>query len=125
DMGKTWNGPIEHATLDRRSPKEGVEIVPCDFTPKWHHKTGKLLGTGATFWYETTNDTIIEHSPSEIAYSVYDHEQQVWTEWKHVDMPDDPQYEFVRAGCTQRYDLPDGDVLLPIRWDQIDVCGDR
>ncbi|MEX0726659.1 MAG: exo-alpha-sialidase [Planctomycetaceae bacterium] len=114
DLGKTWDGPREHASLDRRSPKEGVEIVPCDFTPKWHQKSGKLLGTGATFWYETTNNTIIEHSPSEIAYSVYDPEHHAWAEWKHVAMPDEPQYEFVRAGCTQRVDLPNGDVLLPV-----------
>ncbi|MDA0832286.1 MAG: exo-alpha-sialidase [Planctomycetota bacterium] len=119
DSGKTWEGPFAHSALDRRSPKEGVEIVPCDFTPKWHRQTGKLLGTGATFWYQSSNNTIIEHSPSEIAYSVYDPENHMWADWKHVAMPDETRFEFVRAGCTQRVDLPDGDVLLPIYFNSI------
>ena len=102
DLGETWSGPTEQATLRRRSPKEGVEIVPCDFTPKWHQATGKLLGTGATFWYSTKTNAIIEHSPSEIPYSVYDPEQRTWTEWKTVEMPQEPQFEYARAGCTQR-----------------------
>ena len=114
DLGETWSGPTEQATLRRRSPKEGVEIVPCDFTPKWHQATGKLLGTGATFWYSTKTNDIIEHSPSEIPYSVYDPEQRTWTEWKTVEMPQEPQFEYARAGCTQRYDLPNGEILLPI-----------
>lgn len=114
DMGETWRGPLEQKTLDRRSPREGVEIVPCDFTPKWHQKSGKLLGTGATFWYDTKSNTIIEHSPSEIVYSVYHPENETWAEWKHVELPDEPRFEFARAGCTQRVDLPDGDILLPI-----------
>src|SRR5258708_25786465 len=35
-------------------------------------------------------------------------------EWKTVIKSDGPQFEYFRAGCTQRYDLPDGDILLPV-----------
>ena len=49
DLGKTWRGPTEHAdTLGRRNEPDGVIVATCDFTPKWHAKTGKLLGTGHT-----------------------------------------------------------------------------
>ncbi len=114
DLGKTWSGPQEHATLSRRKPADGLEVVPCDFTPMWHAKTGKLLGTGATFVYSTKTNAILEHSGSDTSYSVYDPQKRSWLEWKAVAKPDDPQYEYARAGCTQRYDLPNGDILLPI-----------
>lgn len=113
DLGKTWTGPREQPTLDRARPKPGIEIAPCDFTPKWHRKTGKLLGTGATFWYGTKNNTIIEHSPTETSYSVYEPESRTWSKWQILEMPDEPRFEYDRAGCTQRYDLPNGDILLP------------
>lgn len=114
DLGKTWVGPKEHVGLNRVSPKAGIEIVPCDFTPKWHRQTGKLLGTGATFWYDTKKNSVIEHSGSETCYAVYDPEQRTWSQWQTMSMPDEPRFEYDRAGCTQRYDLPNGDILLPV-----------
>jgi hypothetical protein len=43
DLGKTWSGPTEHAdTLGRRSEPGSVIVATCDFTPKWHARSGKL-----------------------------------------------------------------------------------
>lgn len=119
DFGKTWVGPREHQTLRRVAPRAGVEIVPCDFTPKWHQQSGKLLGTGATFWYDTKTNKIIHHSASETAYSVYDPQTRGWSQWKSLEMPPEAQFEFSRAGCTQRYDLPNGDILLPLYYNKL------
>ena len=45
DLGKTWSGPLEHAaTLGRREEPDGIIVGACDFWPKWHAKSGKLLG---------------------------------------------------------------------------------
>ena len=45
DLGKTWRGPTEHGeTLGRRNEAGGVVVAACDFWPKWHAKSGKLLG---------------------------------------------------------------------------------
>jgi hypothetical protein len=114
DLGKTWVGPTEHATLLRRKPREGVEVVPCDFWPAWHAQTGKLLGTGATFWYDSLRNNHVPDPPSETPYSVYDPVKRSWSEWKTLKMPDEPKFKFSRAGCTQRFDLPNGDILLPL-----------
>jgi len=114
DLGATWAGPTEHASLNRRSPRADVEVVPCDFWPTWHAKSGKLLGTGATFWYSASTNDHLKHGPSETPYSVYDPEKKEWSAWKTLAMPDEPKFEFARAGCTQRVDLPNGDILLPI-----------
>src|SRR4051812_43567633 len=44
DLGKTWTGPTEHGqTLGRRTEPNGLVVAVCDFTPKWHAKSGKLL----------------------------------------------------------------------------------
>jgi len=114
NLGKTWKGPLPQPTLNRQAPREGVEVVPCDFWPKWHMRSGKLLGTGATFWYDTTRDDHLPNAPSETAYATLDPATWSWNEWKTLDMPKDPKFRFSRAGCTQRYDLPNGEILLPL-----------
>src|SRR6185295_14296827 len=58
DLGKHWSGPVEHTdTLGRRSESNGVIVAACDFWPKWHAKSGKLLGIGHTVRY--LNDKVI------------------------------------------------------------------
>ena len=112
DLGAKWTGPVAHTSLDRRPMGDGIEAAPCDFTPQWHARTGKLLGTGKTFWYK--NDEHFRGPPSDAVYSVYDPGQRSWSDWARVDLPDLPQFKNCSAGCAQRYDLPNGDVLLPV-----------
>ncbi len=114
DLGVRWTPPRALATLDRRSTSPGVVAVPCDFTPKWHAKTGRLLGTGATFSYSIETNDHVPHTPSVTPYSVYDPVGRTWSEWKSLEMPKEPRFEYARAGCTQRFDLPNGEILLPI-----------
>jgi hypothetical protein len=114
DLGKTWIGPTEHPTLDRRTPRKGVEVVPCDFSPAWHAASGKLLGTGTTFWYSSSTNNHLPNAPSEVSYAVYNAANSSWSEWKIMAMPDEKKFEVARAGCTQRVDLANGDILLPI-----------
>lgn len=113
DLGETWSGPIEHPTLGRKSEENGVEACICDFTPKWHNATGKLLGTGQVARY-LKNRLMPEPRPRETAYSVYDVESQSWAPWKTLQMPDSEKFFSAGAGSTQRIDLPDGTILLPI-----------
>jgi len=112
NLGATWTGPVAHASLDRRNMGQSIEAAPCDFTPKWHARSGKLLGTGKTFWYK--DDEHFRGPPSDPIYSVYDAPTRTWSAWARIDLPDVPQFKNCSAGCVQRYDLPDGDVLLPV-----------
>ena len=112
DLGKKWVGPKTQKTLTRRTMGPNVVAAPCDFTPKWHAKSGKLLGTGKTFWYRNNNQ--YAGSPSDTIYSVYDPAQRTWTEWQRLEYPDSRKFRKCSAGCTQRYDLPNGDILLPV-----------
>jgi hypothetical protein len=112
DGGRTWGTPVVHErTLGHRTEGD-VRITPCDFWPKWHAKTGRLLGTGHDARYR--NEKVILNRPRTTVYSVYDPASRTWAAWESLQMPDEPRFYSAGAGCTQRVDLPDGDVLLPI-----------
>jgi len=111
DLSKTWSGPTPHPSLARR--KDGdTPIAACDFTPKWHARSGKLLGTGQTVRY--VRNRVMANRPRQIAYSVYDDAARSWAPWATVDLPDEPMFYSCGAGSTQRVDLPNGDILLPV-----------
>ncbi len=113
DLGKTWKGPVEHGeSLGRRPETNGGEVGICDFTPKWHAATKRLLGTGHTVRY--VNDTIPKERARETAYSGYDPAARTWTRWETLEMPDAAKFAHAGAGCTQRLDLPNGEILLPL-----------
>jgi len=116
DMGRTWSEPVAHeASLGRREQPGGEQIVACDMTPAWHAASGKLLATGHTASYLKAGTLV--HSPHrrETPYTVYDPAADTWTPWRSLRMPDmDGMFFNAGAGCTQRVDLEDGSILLPI-----------
>ena len=113
DLGRTWSGPLEHAAaLGRREEPDGIIVGACDFWPKWHAKSGKMLGIGHTVRYQ--NNRVMPHRKRETCYSVYDPQKRVWSAWDTLAMPDAKMFYNAGAGCVQRLDRPNGDILLPI-----------
>lgn len=116
DLGATWTDPVEQPTFARvpfsYKEKKDLEMTVCDFWPKWHRKSGKLLGTGHTVVYE--NNRVMHVRPRATPYAVYDPDTNTWSTWKTVELPEDPKFENAGAGCVQRTDLENGDILLPI-----------
>jgi hypothetical protein len=112
DLGETWTKPQLQPLFERQVLGDGIEMTVCDFWPKWHAASGKLLGTGHTVWYK--NNRVMSVRKRHTAYAVYDPAARVWLPWKELQMPDEPRFANAGAGCTQRFDLPDGDILLPV-----------
>ena len=113
DLGKTWTPIVEHGeTLGRHSLGGNREEGICDFTPKWHTRTGKLLGTGQTVIY--ADDKLVAERPRDTVYSVYEPATKTWTPWTKLPLPNEPKFSNAGAGSTQRVDLENGDILLPI-----------
>jgi hypothetical protein len=113
DLSQTWTKPVENtATLGRREEADGVIVAACDFTPKWHAKSGNLLGIGHTVRY--SDNKVIHERPRETCFSVYDPQQSTWTPWATLAMPEGPKFYNAGAGSVQRVDLENGDILLPI-----------
>jgi hypothetical protein len=112
DLGATWTEPKLQPVFERQVMAENIEMTVCDFWPKWHAGSGKLLGTGHTVWYE--NNRVMPVRKRHTAYSVYDATARAWLPWKELQMPDEPRFANAGGGCTQRVDLPNGEILLPI-----------
>ena len=113
DLGRSWSPITPHPhTLGRRQEPDGVTAVVCDFTPKWHAASGKLLGIGHNARYR--NDHVIPDRARETAYAVYDPANRTWSPWTTLDLPPDPKFHSAGAGSVQRFDLENGDILLPI-----------
>jgi hypothetical protein len=114
DNGQSWSTLVEHVdTLGRHTLPDGVMEGICDFTPKWHAASGKLIGTGHNVMYHPDNKLVRDRRRFP-AWSVYEPVTQTWTKWKYLDLPELPQYWNGGAGSTQRVDLENGDILLPI-----------
>jgi lysophospholipase L1-like esterase len=113
DLGTRWSPIKEHSeTLGRRNEAAGVVVAACDFTPKFHAKSGKLLGIGHTVRYR--NDKVVENRKREASYAVYDDKTRTWSAWTTLSMPNEAKFFNSGAGCVQRFDLENGDILLPI-----------
>lgn len=116
DLGKTWTPPAEQKNFTRVpysfGGRDDLEITVCDFWPKWHAKSGTLLGTGHTVVYE--DNKVMKVRPRATPFSVYDVKTHTWSPWKTIKIPDLPIFGNAGAGCVQRVDLEDGDILLPI-----------
>lgn len=113
DLGATWSPIVEHTgPLGRRPLGEKVEEGICDFTPKWHARTGRLLGTGHTVIY--SEDRLVATRPRFAVWSVYEPKSGAWSRWEKLVLPAEPRFANGGAGSTQRVDLENGDILLPI-----------
>lgn len=113
DLGETWSGPTPHEeSLGRREEAGGVVVAACDFTPKWHAGTGKLLGIGQSVRYR--NNRVMRVRRRETVYSVYDERERSWSPWKALQLPDEEKFHNAGSGSAQRFDLPGGDILLPL-----------
>ncbi len=114
DGGRTWSEPVAHKkTLGRRLVEGGIEEGISGFTPMWHAKTGVLLGIGLTVRYKD-DDLQVHPRPCDTGYSVYDPAARTWSTWRKLEIPDDPKFFSTGACCSQRLDLPNGDILQPV-----------
>lgn len=112
DGGKTWTDPVENkVSLGRRNEADGMEVGVSDFTPQWHAKSGKLLGTGHTVRYKDNH--LATNTTRSTIWSVYNQQTNSWSDWKTLKLPFDSLAYNEGAGSTQRFDLPNGDILLP------------
>ncbi len=58
------------ASIAPQLPQAGDETTVCDFAPKWHAASQRLLGLGHTVWYRDNRVMLVR--PRGIAYAVYD-----------------------------------------------------
>ena len=123
-----WSSPEKIESLTRQTISSEYVKAFGDVTPAWHKNTQTVLSTGKSFFARTQNTgespgntkRVDIENMQEIAYAIYYPNQDKWSNLKSIALPAklDNGDDFVEAnaGCTQRVDLPNGDVLLPIRY---------
>jgi hypothetical protein len=118
DGGRTWSEPTIVSPLIRTRQSDGFEVAPGDLWPTFHAKSGKVLVTGKTFNFENGKREI--RLRERVSYAVMDPSTGKWGSMRLLDVPkkdhNGATITGANAGCTQRVDLPNGDVLLPVRY---------
>jgi len=118
DDGRTWSLPAAIPLLKRTRQPDGYEVAPGDLWPTWHAKTGKVLVTGKTFNFADGRKE--NRLREKVSYVVMDPKSGEWGPMRFLTLPEKDHsgkpIVAVNAGCTQRVDLPNGDVLLPVRY---------
>ena len=118
DGGATWSPPGRIETLRRRRMPEGHDLVIGDVCPQWHAATRVVLATGKTFGFD--GGTKENRGFERVSYATYSPTSDRWGDLKLLELPglDHEGLAILEpnAGCHQRADLPDGDILLPIRY---------
>ena len=113
DNGKTWEKIEESKTLTRKPLEDKYELAFADATPTYHKKSGKIILTGIGVLY-INDERCPEPEPAEIVYAVYDEKKGDFDEIKVLDTGDKDKYFRCGSGCSQIYELENGDILLPI-----------
>jgi hypothetical protein len=118
DGAKTWSALRRIESLTRRKVPEGHEFVIGDVCPQWHAATGVVLATGKTFGFD--GGTKENRGHERVSYAIYSPQQDQWSGLKLLQLPE-TDHEGLKilepnSGCHQRFDLPNGEILLPIRY---------
>lgn len=119
DGGRTWTGFLPDEGF-APSYEDGIRSVCCDMTPLYHKKTGKFLVTGHIAQYRGDGIFPVDSSVRRkvTPYAVFDPEKGRFDPFRVVDMPDPEKYSDCGSGCSQCYELPDGDILVPISYSE-------
>lgn len=118
DRGHTWIGPTRIPSLQRARQPDGYDFVMGDACPLYHARTGVVLATGKTFGFR--DGRFEDLTRERVSYAVFSPQSSQWSGLRLLTLPavdrtGHPMLE-ANAGCHQRYDAPDGTVLLPIRY---------
>jgi hypothetical protein len=115
DDGRTWSEPAADSAFAPRPNPEvpGSYFYVSDFWPRYHAASGVLLGTGHAPLYRDDELVREAHSRS-VVYATWNDTARRWNDWRFMELPDLPLFANCGAGSTQRVDLADGTILLPV-----------
>ena len=115
DGGKTWTGFIPDPVFESWY-EDGMRKVCCDMTPMYHKKTGTFFATGHLANYDVGSLFPVSsyRRKSFVPYAIFDPETKKFSQVKQIQMPPDNKYADCGSGCSQCYELENGELLIPI-----------
>ncbi len=118
DQGKTWSRPERIESLVRFRDAEDYDVAPGDLWPNYHPPTDQIIVTGKTFNFAGGQKE--NFLREKVSYAYRPRTGGAWSGLKTIVMPErdnsGAQILAPNAGCNQPFVLPDGDLLLPIRY---------
>ena len=125
DGGKTFSEIEFCKNLGRTYLEDGTSYAMCDATPFYHKKTGKIILTGHMAMYGRENALLEGARPRSTMYTVYDEATGDFEPYRSIEMPDaEDTYFSCGAGCTQILELPSGELLIPIYYNDYEGACD-
>lgn len=118
DLGKTWSEPQPIPGLGRRAIGDDWEEGTCDVVPEYHAKTGSVLAIGHNVYYK--NDVLARPQRERWPVYVVRSGDGSWSEPQKLTWNDPRGTAIYTCGCSQRVNLPNGDVLIPISFGKKD-----
>ena len=116
DGGTTWSAPDPVPSLRRVETPDGYEVAPSDMWTQWHSHSGAIIASGVSFHFADGRHE--HHLRHQVVYTVMDPKTESWGPMRTLELPErdheNLQMLAQSAGCSQRVDLPGGDVLLPL-----------
>ena len=116
DGGTTWSDPDPVPSLRRAETPDGYEVAPSDMWTQWHSRSAMVMASGVSFHFAGGRHE--HHLRHQVVYTVMDPKTESWGPMLALELPERDHENLTMlaqsAGCSQRVDLPDGDVLLPL-----------
>ena len=114
DGGETWSAPDVVPSLRREQTADGYEIAPSDMWTQWHPPSSMVITAGVSFHFAGGRHE--HHLREQAVYAVMDPRAECWSPLQILELPERDHENLpmlaLSAGCSQRVDLPDGDILL-------------
>lgn len=112
DLGKTWSRPEPIPGLGRTAIEAGWERGVCDVVPEYHAASNTVLAIGHDVFYQ---DGVLAR-PQRTRRPVYvvRDARGEWSAPRHMEWDRADISGIFSCGCSQRVNLPDGDILIPL-----------
>lgn len=112
DGGKTWSERKPIPALERTVLGGGFEDVVSDVVPEFHARTNTVLCLGIDVHYK--DEKLIRPADDRwIRYFTY-RPDGTWSKPRKLEIEHPDATRTMSAGCSQRWTLPNGDVIIPI-----------
>jgi hypothetical protein len=126
DLGQTWSDFTPVPPLGWVPMADGNNEAVCDVTPEFHAKTGSVLALGHNVFYKNKG-FYRDQPPRWPIYAVW--RDGAWGPRRKLVWDDPRGSEIYSNNCGQRFNLPDGDVLMSftfgVKGQTRSVCGVR
>ena len=119
DLGATWSSPEPVPGFGRIDSADGIQEGVCDVVPEYHEASDTVLAVGHSVFYRD-GKFFLPQPRRNAVYSVWDRKTETWSGKRVLGWDNPDAARIYSSGCAQRHTLPNGDVILPVTFGDLD-----